>query len=336
MHTPNPQLTRSEQTPGGRSSTIPVVLDVDTGLDDALAILLAVRSHQLDVRAITCVAGNVGLDQVVDNTLRILALAGRADVPVAPGMSQPLLGPARDASYIHGSDGVGGVALPDPLSRPVSDHAVILLRDVITAAEAPVTVVALAPLTNIAALLRMFPGVAENIDRILFMGGAIGQGNASASAEFNIWHDPEAADIVLRSGVRLVMYGLEPFYSVACTDAEIRELRDSRSAVASTAGSLLAFLAESEAPESRVTARGGASIGDAGVVCAAILGAATETVRAPVEISLSDPLTRGRTVVDMRTGKGAGGVPEGAMNNVDVVVSVDQSAYIGAFMEALR
>lgn len=318
------------------SNPIPVILDVDTGVDDALAILLAVRHPALDVRAISCVAGNVSLEQVVTNTLGLLTLLGREDVPVAAGMRRPMLGVPRDASYIHGENGVGDIDLPEPGIRAVDAHAVVLLRDVIMSAEHEITIIALAPMTNIATLLLMYPEVVPRIERIIFMGGAVGQGNASASAEFNIWHDPEAADIVLRSGVPLTMYGLEPFYKVACTAEEITQLRAASSPVTSTAGALLSYLAQTTVTESRVEEMCGAAIGDAGAVCAAILPHSTHTRRAPVAVSLLDPLTRGRTVVDFRTGLGAGGTHTShAECTVEVVTGVDAKRYIDIFKGAL-
>jgi inosine-uridine nucleoside N-ribohydrolase len=214
------------------SEVIPVVLDVDTGIDDALAIMLAVRHPALEVKAITCVAGNVSVDKVVRNTLGILQLLNRSDIPVARGMGRPILGETRDASHVHGAEGIGEVILPRSGSSPASGHAVELMKDAITGASRAVTIIALAPLTNVATLLLMYPEVATRIDRIVFMGGAIGQGNASASAEFNFWQDPEAADIVLRSGVNLTMYGLEPFYEVALDAADIDELLDAVDPVA--------------------------------------------------------------------------------------------------------
>lgn len=316
---------------------IPVILDVDTGVDDALAIILAVRHPALEVKAITCVAGNVSVDKVVSNTLGILELLNRSDIPVARGMSRPILGEARDASHIHGSDGIGEVILPATGSSPASVHAVHVMRDAIISASQAVTIVALAPLTNVATMLLMYPEVATRIHRILFMGGAIGQGNATASAEFNIWHDPEAADIVLRSGVELTMYGLEPFYKVALAVADIDELLGAADRVARTAGELLSFLARTAPPDPRMTHAGGAAIGDAGAVCAAILTTGARIRRASVAVALNDPLTRGRTVVDFRTGAGAGSGPTlGSHANVDVVTDVDNTLYVETLKHALR
>ena len=179
--------------------THPVVLDVDTGVDDACALLLAALHPALDLRAVSCVGGNAPVDDVVRNTLLVLEAAGRTDVPVARGAERPLLEAPVDARHVHGDDGMGDLGWPRA-ARTDRRHAVELLRD--TCREAarptgPVTLVPLAPLTNIALLLRTYPDAAQGISEIVFMGGAAHVGNATASAEFNVFHDPEAAAVTL-------------------------------------------------------------------------------------------------------------------------------------------
>ncbi|WP_033289722.1 nucleoside hydrolase [Amycolatopsis jejuensis] len=308
-------------------NSTPVVLDVDTGIDDALAIMLALRHPALDVRAITCVAGNAGLGQVVENTLAVTALAGNTTVPVAAGMPHPIVEPPRDASYVHGRNGLAGLTLP-PHNRQVEDcHAVEYLRRLLTEAPVPVTIIALAPLTNIAMLLRMYPEAATNIARIVFMGGAIGLGNATASAEFNVWHDPEAAEIVLRSGVPATMYGLEPFYRVTCDADTIAKLSAAESPLQATAGALLAHLATVGDDQGRTGEKGAAAIGDAGTVCAVIDPDGAVVRRAPVSVALQGPETRGRTIVDFRRGASDG--------QVDIVIDVDGPRYRDLFLDTL-
>ncbi len=147
---------------------VPVILDVDTGVDDALALLFAARHTGLELRAVTCVAGNAAVDQVVTNTLTVLDAAGAADVPVARGADRPLLEPGRPARHVHGEDGLGDLHWPAPPTRVDPRDAVELLRDELLAAEQPITLVTLAPLTNIALLLRSHPRVAAGIERIVF------------------------------------------------------------------------------------------------------------------------------------------------------------------------
>jgi pyrimidine-specific ribonucleoside hydrolase len=295
----------------------PVILDVDTGVDDALALLLAVRSPDLDLRAVTCVAGNADVDQVLRNTLIVLDAAGAGDVPVARGAARPLLEPARHARQVHGSDGMGDLELPGSLRLPRAVSAVELLRATIVASDEPVTLVPLAPLTNIALLLRTHPEVAERIAGIVFMGGSASIGNATAVAEFNIWHDPEAAAIVLDSGVPMTMYGLDVFYDVTVDAAAAELLSSSDEPGTRLAGRLIAH---------QVRRLGGAAgtIGDAGAVAAVIAPDLISTERHEVRVELSGVVTRGQTVVDQRQvageGDDPGGLPPGA---VDVALAVD-------------
>ena len=196
--------------------SIPVILDVDTGVDDALAILFAVKHPGIDVLGITCVAGNASLERVVDNTLRVLDAAGAPDIPVAAGAVRPLLEPPafgaararrrRPRRHRAAADRAGPRA-----GRRGRAHA----PRSSSSTRRPVTLVALAPQTNLALLLRTHPEVAGNIERIVFMGGSASVGNATAVAEFNVWHDPEAAAIVLDAGVPAYMYGLDVFNRVA-------------------------------------------------------------------------------------------------------------------------
>ncbi|HEY5222040.1 MAG TPA: nucleoside hydrolase [Microbacteriaceae bacterium] len=317
-------------------NSIPVILDVDTGIDDALAIILAVHHPTLDVRAITCVGGNVELEQVVANTLSVLALTGAGGIPVAAGMRYPLIEPPQDASYVHGRNGVADIDFPTHNLKPQNLHAVELLWRTLDAAPDPVTIIGLAPLTNIAVLLRMYPQVSGKIGRIIFMGGAIGLGNATPTAEFNVWHDPEAAEIVLRSGIPTTMYGLEPFYRVTCDAQTIAALQESTMPLRAAAGSLLAHLAKVTVDESRIDAPGSAAIGDAGAVCAVIDPGGIVTRRAPVSVALSGNQTRGQTIVDLRSGLGSGSeVTSIDRGHVEVVIDVDGARYRDLFLAAL-
>ncbi|MGZ4649719.1 MAG: nucleoside hydrolase, partial [Kineosporiaceae bacterium] len=279
---------------------IPVVLDVDTGVDDACALLLAARHPALDLRAVSCVAGNAPLDDVVRNTLVVLETAGRGDVPVGRGAPRPLLEAARPARHVHGLDGMGDLGLPAPAGRPDARHAVALLRDVLLEAadlSQPVVLVPLAPMTNIALLLRTHPEAARGISRIVFMGGAAGVGNATAAAEFNVFHDPEAAAVVLDAaaefGVPVTMYGLDVFYDVRMTRAGALELVADTDPAVRLAGRLVTFQCDRFDADD-------ATLGDAGAVCAVVDPDGLTTARLPVRVELTGAWTRGRTVVDTR------------------------------------
>ena len=312
----------------------PVILDVDTGVDDALAILLAVRHPALDVRAITCTGGNAPLAQVVTNTLRVLDAAGASDIPVAAGAHRPLLEAPQHAAAIHGSDGLADLGLPPSQRLPQPIHAVELLRRTLLDSLEPVTLISLAPLTNIALLLRTHPEVVERIARIVMMGGAVGAGNATAAAEFNVWHDPEAAAIVLGEGCDVLMYGLEPFYRVGLSHADVDQLTAAADSAPRLAGALLTHLIGIDATEERV-ANDRVAIGDAGAVCAAIDGAPLVTRRVPVEVALAAGATRGQTVVDLRTMEGADISPARAAVKATVVLDVDPEPYRRLFRDTL-
>jgi pyrimidine-specific ribonucleoside hydrolase len=307
-----------------------VVLDVDTGVDDALALLLAVRSPELDLRAVSCVAGNAPVDQVVRNTLLVLDAAGAPDVPVARGAERPLLEPARDARHVHGADGMADLGLPASSRRPVDVHAVELMRRAIEESAEPVTLVPLAPMTNVALLLRTHPRVVERLERIVFMGGAAATGNATASAEFNVWHDPEAAVVVLDSGVPTTMYGLDVFYDVTVSADEAARLSRLEDPAARLAGDLLLHQVSRFGGE-------GATIGDAGAVAAVVAPDGLTTVRHPVRVELAGRWTRGETVVDRRvwTGDLDNDPLAGPARPVDVALGVDVQRYRQIFLAAV-
>lgn len=319
----------------------PVVLDVDTGVDDACALLLAALHPALDLRAVTCVGGNIAVEQVVANTLAVLETAGRADVPVARGAGRPLLEPVRDARHVHGEDGLGDLGWPAATTAPDPRHAVELLRDVLLAAARSgdpgdrVTLLPLAPLTNVALLLRTHPEVGKGLAEIVLMGGSAGGGNATASAEFNVHHDPEAAAIVLDAaaelGVPVTMYGLDVFYAPTVTAAQAAALasRGGRSA-AELAGRLVAFQCE------RFGAAA-ATIGDAGAVCAVVDPGGVRAEEHPVRVELGGRWSRGRTVVDRRRWAGdTGSDPHGrAPATVTVCLEADGERYARLWLDTV-
>lgn len=319
----------------------PVILDVDTGVDDACALLLAARHPALDLRAVTCVGGNAPVDAVVTNTLTVLEAAGRPDVPVARGAARPLLEHPVNAAHVHGADGMGDLDWPKSTAAPDPRHAVELLRDVLLAAAATgdpddlVTLVPLAPLTNVALLLRTWPEAAAGLREIVFMGGAAHVGNATASAEFNVFHDPEAAAVVLDAaadlGVNVTMYGLDVFYDprVPRSRADAMVAAGGRGS-AELGGRLVAFQCERFDSSA-------ATIGDAGAVCVVIDPTGVRTERLPVRVELAGTWSRGRTIVDRRDWSGdLAHDPHGAAPTlVDVCLEVDADRYAGLWVETL-
>ncbi|MCG7204494.1 nucleoside hydrolase [Streptomyces arenae] len=318
---------------------IPVIIDCDTGVDDALALLFAVRHPGLELRAVTCVAGNTDVDGVVRNTLTVLERAGAGDVPVARGAERPLLEAARSARHVHGTDGMGDLGLPAPAGRPVDVDAVTLLRREILASPRPVTLIPTAPLTNIALLLRTHPEVTRNIERIVFMGGAVATGNATPVAEFNVWHDPEAAAVLLTAGVPITMYGLDVFQRVVVPGPEVRRLRASTEPGARLAGDLLAHRPAAPDPDGVAGAGDDAAggLGDAGAVCAVADPGGLTTRLLPVEVSLAPGPTRGQTIVDRRPRPGEAEIHGGGRERslVDVALDVDVPRYVRLYLRTV-
>ena len=311
----------------------PVIMDVDTGIDDALALLFAVAHPEIDVLGVTCVAGNAGLEQVVDNTLRILDLAGAGDVPVAAGAARPLIAPPRVASHVHGADGLGGLALAPVSRRAVDESAVALMQRLIMQHPTPVTLVALAPQTNLALLLRTHPEVAARVERIVFMGGSAGVGNATAVAEFNVWHDPEAAAIVSDAGVPTTMYGLDVFNRVAVRQSRAAELAAGSHRVGRVVGELLGHrVALSEDASLMYTGL----IGDAGAVCAIVAPELVRFESLPVRVELSGH-SRGQTVVDRRAYAGEDRLHglDDEWSRCEVALDVDSDAVAELFLQTV-
>ena len=187
-----------------------VLIDTDPGIDDAIAILLALASPELDVAGITVVHGNVPVEACTLNALKVLDLAGRRDVPVVTGAAAPLVRQARHAEAVHGPDGLGGLFPPPDDAHPFAADAAAFIARSLDEGEEPTTLIALGPLTNVATAILATPGLTERLGRIVAMGGAIRrEGNVTPAAEFNIYADPEAAAIVLRSGVPVTLVPLD-------------------------------------------------------------------------------------------------------------------------------
>ena len=202
-----------------------LILDCDPGQDDALAILLALASPEIEVMAITAVAGNVGLEKTARNARAVVELAGAA-TPVFAGCPRPLVRAAVHAGHIHGESGIAGASLPPPARPLAGGHAVDFIRESVRAApEGEITLVAIGPLTNLACALVQEPDLARRVREIVLMGGAIGLGNTTPAAEFNIYADPHAAAVVFGSGARIVMTPVELTHQVLATPARIATIR---------------------------------------------------------------------------------------------------------------
>jgi inosine-uridine nucleoside N-ribohydrolase len=204
-----------------------VIIDADPGQDDAVAILMAMRSPALRIEAITAVLGNVPLELTLKNALKLTEIGDRTDIPVAAGARSPLTRKAVTATYVHGNDGFGGVVFPEPTVKPLAIPAADLIRQIIRKYPHEVSIIAIGPLTNVATVLRSDPDIVPLIDEVVIMGGALGAGNITPAAEFNVYVDPEAARIVFHSGVKLTMVGMDPVRKGTLSEAQLRMLQAS-------------------------------------------------------------------------------------------------------------
>ena len=301
---------------------IPTILDCDPGHDDAIALLLALASPELDLLGVTTTYGNQTLAKTTANALRVLELVARTDVPVAAGAERPLQRELVVAAHVHGESGLDGPVLPEPSALPTTTDAVEFIADTLAGAAEPVTIVATGPLTNVARYLaaRGTQGIAQ----IVLMGGAIAEGNFTPAAEFNIWCDPEAAAVVFDCGLDVTMIGLDVTHQ-ALLGPEVEErLRD-----AGRVGSFVADLNVFFTRYHRETyGWNGAPIHDAVAVAHLIRPGLVETRHRNVSVELASELCRGRTVVDLwrRTDR----VP-----NANVGVGIDVDCFFDLLVERI-
>ncbi len=216
-----------------------VIIDTDPGVDDAIAILLALRSPELKVEAITAVAGNVPLEVTLPNALRLVEIAGRTDIPVAGGAEAPLIRRLITASRAHGENGFGGVEFPEPKTAPVKETASELICRIVQANPGEVSIIGLGPLTNIALALRAAPNLSKMIKSFALMGGSLSGGNVTPAAEFNFYVDPEATRVVFHSGVPISMVGLDVTRRTHLREEHIAALEAGSNASSIAAGRIL-------------------------------------------------------------------------------------------------
>lgn len=216
----------------------PLLIDCDPGIDDAVALMLAAASPELQVRAVTVSYGNVGLDRTLRNALAVSELIG-LEAPVYAGADRPLVRGHIVAAEYHGQSGLGGVALPEPRRDLAAGRAVDAIIETCLSDPGEVTIVAIGAMTNLALALRLEPRLAEAVGRIVFMGGSTDEGNTSPAAEFNAFADPHALRVVLESGIPLTMFGLNLTHQVLSTPDRVAAIRDLGNPVATTAAEML-------------------------------------------------------------------------------------------------
>jgi inosine-uridine nucleoside N-ribohydrolase len=304
---------------------IPIVFDTDPGHDDALALLLAARAPELKLLAVTCVAGNQTLDKTSLNARRIMTVGGIRDVPVAAGAASPLIRALQTAPYAHGESGLDGYEFGPPEIDLVPEHGVELMIHAIQESPEPVTLVPLGPLTNVAMAFLRAPEIKQKISRIVLMGGAAHLGNVTPAAEFNIYVDPEAAQIVFDAGLPITMVGLDVTLQARISAPERERIR----ALGTPVGQMVAALLDwySRGSERRYGVDG-PPIHDALAVAAVIRPDLLETKHVNVVIETEGTYTAGRTVCDLF---GATGRPA----NADVALGVKREAFIELLTEGL-
>ncbi len=304
------------------TSKIPIILDGDPGHDDAIAWMLAKASDQLEILACTSVSGNQSIEKTSINARRVMTLLG-IDAPFAMGREEPLHGQPIHAGNIHGETGLDGPALPEPEVEAEPLGAVELMAKTIRASSKPVTIVATGPFTNLGALLVLHPDLKPNIAHISIMGGGLAHGNWTPAAEFNILVDPEAADVVFRSGVPLTMAGLDVTLKALVFPEDFERIRALGNPVAVVVAEWLDFFYSFH----RSIGYAGAPVHDAVAVAALIKPEILTANDYYVQIETSGDFCRGATVADHY---GFSHQPP----NTHALIDIDREAFIDLLTEA--
>lgn len=305
---------------------LPVIIDCDPGHDDAIALVLALASPELDVKAVTSSAGNQTPDKTLRNVLRMLTLLKRPDIPVAGGALKPLMRELIIADNVHGESGLDGPALPEPGFAAQSCTAVELLANILRDSVEPVTIVATGPQTNVALLLNSHPELHAKIERIVIMGGAMVLGNWQPAVEFNIYVDPEAAEIVFQSGLPVVMAGLDVTHKAQIHVEDIERFRRIGNPISTIVAELLDFFLEYHKDEKWGFV--GAPLHDPCTIAWLLKPEMFTTVERWVGVETQGKYTQGMTVVDFYnlTGK---------QPNATVMLDVDRQAFVDLLAERL-
>ena len=303
----------------------PIVMDVDTGTDDALAILYAVRHPDLQLLGITCVAGNVSVDQAVLNTCKVLDVARARDIPVATGAAHPLNEQGARKSGSHGLDGLGGISLPATSRQRSPMPAVEMLNQLIMGSAERVSLIALGPKTNLALLLKRYPEVVTRLEQIIFMGGS----TSEAVPEFNVRYDPEAALDVIESVVQITMYGFDLFGQLAIDRADVDRFRNHDHPAIRLTGELLDRRRSSSATGDYL-----GLLGDAGAMVLLTNPELFVTRELPVRINL-EGVGRGQTIIDRRATLSENSRRSNASSMINVVLDLDAGKAASAFVQTI-
>ncbi len=303
-----------------------IILDTDPGIDDALALFLALASPELQLEAVTTVHGNVPVDLTTHNALALLEIAGRSDIPVARGCALPLVRVPVDAKYVHGPTGLGTLTLPEPQASVVAQSAADLIIERVLAAPGELTLVAVGPLTNLALALRREPAIAAQVREVVIMGGALRvPGNVTPAAEFNIYADPHAAQVVFKAGWPLRLISLDATNTAVVTREQTRQLARQQSAVSRTIEEMLEFYFEVFDP---AYGNHGLRLHDPLALAAVFRPDFLQWESAYVDVELTGTLTFGETVAFFPR-------PGAPAPNMQVSVGVDAERFVAWFIERL-
>lgn len=305
---------------------LPIILDCDPGHDDAIALVLALASPELTLKAVTSSAGNQTPDKTLRNVLRMLTLLQRSDIPVAGGALKPLIRELIIADNVHGESGLDGPALPEPGFAAQDCTAVELMAKVLRESPEPVTLVATGPQTNVALLLNSHPELHAKIARIVIMGGAMGLGNWTPTAEFNIFVDPEAAEIVFQSGIPVVMAGLDVTHQAQILAEDIERIRGIDNPVATVVAELLDFFMEYHKTEK--WGFQGAPLHDPCTIAWLLKPEIFTAIERWVGVETQGKYTQGMTIVDYY-------FLTGNKPNATVITDVDRQAFVDLLAERL-
>ncbi|PHV71071.1 ribonucleoside hydrolase RihC [Sporanaerobium hydrogeniformans] len=299
----------------------PIIIDTDPGIDDALAIAIALYSNELDVKLITTVAGNVGIDKTTYNALRLLKFFQKENVPVAVGADRPLIRSYEDASSVHGKSGMEGYDFEPPTQIPIEENAVNAMRRVIMESKEAITIVAIGPLTNIALLLKIYPEVKKNIKEVVMMGGSASRGNMGVMSEYNVGVDPEAAYILFHSGLEIAMVGLDVGFKALVFPEDSEAIR-----TMNKTGEMAYCLFKKYRGGSFNT---GLKIYDSTALAYLLAPQIYEIVETYVDVELAGSMTAGCTLVDL---KGYLKQP----HNAKVCIDINQEKFREWFKESIR
>lgn len=307
---------------------IPILIDCDPGIDDAVALMLAASApDRFRLLGVSTVFGNVGAAQTADNARRVLAFCGQSTVPVAKGCERPLLRPVRDAAFIHGTSGLGSALLPEPDGALDRRHGVDLILDEIVRSTDPVTLVTLGPLTNVALAIVKEPAVMARLQRIVIMGGAVRElGNMPSTAGFNLYADPHAAEIVFRSGLPLVQMTIDATHHVRASRDHLAALRTVGNRHAELAASLFDDFATDGAPEPDSPVNG--CMHDPCCIAYLLDPTIARGREAYVQVETASEVSMGRSVIDWW---GRSGQPANAF----VINAIDGDAFFALLRRQL-